>query len=456
MPILCSICKLPYTPYGDEHSPYLTACKQLVGRSCMLKLYATQSHNNISCNKCFEKLCEHDCYPINDRPIEVINLLTDSTLKIDKNDSYVIEQYVTNNINNDPLFLKKLTININGHINLFDIHMGYIFIVGYSSKNIQFLKAYKMDNRKLCYNGKLRSTKCTSFAINKYNTKLFEITLGYDDGVIWYKKFTSKFTSPSKMQTFNYFVEKIYSISYVDEGVFVYSGGRCIRHFNSWSNNCFFEGFFGNNVTKYYNIINIKYFTDDVIFGVVDDKIYVFKKEQPAYLLCCETKSKIINYIIDSTCNRIHVFYNKYNVANNQRWYSLYYVIYQIIEENTKFDDIKLKKIHTAIPIRRFEYDNDNILSVPLKEISSNINNGERLMLYSFIPNIKSNTFKSISVNGKFNASEDEKELNINDCLGFFCLDNLNEILPGVKKITTCFVLHNKIRIFDLYCLSRK
>uniref|UniRef100_A0A0N5BCC1 RING-type domain-containing protein n=1 Tax=Strongyloides papillosus TaxID=174720 RepID=A0A0N5BCC1_STREA len=310
MPFRCGICSEAYTSNGSDHALCSTKCGHLFGKRCLEKWINENSvDGECKCPICSQFVREY--HPIHDVPNQLLEVTSDDGKNKCRSEDDVMRQYVLGTLKETHFFMKQSNKGRqeldNIFINFFDAYNGYILIIESpsitKSNTISFLKIYEGDT--ICYIKQFKSACITAVAINKCCEDSLEFCLGFKNGVILNTVISLSNRVHRTPHESIFFNEKkeINSICYLGYNNIVYSVGdsRVFNIFNIHVD-CIHlkKNWFENATVKLKTVTNLKVVNDSTLFGLMNDKIYVFGKNTVPYEIYSEKDLLLTSFEYDS------------------------------------------------------------------------------------------------------------------------------------------------------------
>uniref|UniRef100_A0A0N5BUJ8 RING-type domain-containing protein n=1 Tax=Strongyloides papillosus TaxID=174720 RepID=A0A0N5BUJ8_STREA len=457
MPFRCGICTEAYTTIGTEHALCSTKCGHLFGKRCLEKWKNENNDNGkFNCPLCNQS--GRDYYSIYNVSKELLKTTSDDGENKCLSEDDVMRRYVLGTLKEKHFFIEQGNKGRQELGNIFikfiDAYNGFILIVGSpsiaGSRTISFLKIYDGDN--IFYNKQFKSGLVTALATNKCCEDNLEFCVGFKNGIILNTVFSlSKGVhgTPHETILFND-NEEINSICYLGHNNIVYSAGDCgvynihvdcIHLKKSWLRNA---------AVKLKTITNLKVVNDSTLFGLMDNKIYVFGKNETPYEIYSEEDLLITSFEYDSVSKIMLIIASKlYDKDRLSR--TLKPVLLGIKENHAYETGGCTRRTYTKCSIEKFEKDYYRFppFSCSLPIFTRRCS---EIFTYTFIPDFKNNTLGAYAVNNGFTELANGEKI---DCLGsckrIVALDKPQFFTSKMLKIPIVVVFRNDFAIYNFY-----
>uniref|UniRef100_A0A0K0EHH8 RING-type domain-containing protein n=1 Tax=Strongyloides stercoralis TaxID=6248 RepID=A0A0K0EHH8_STRER len=457
MSFYCNICSLPFTNPNTDHSIYSTMCGHIVGKSCIEKLRSSKPFYNFKCPICCKKLGRMAYHPIFNIPYEISDIVINPVEKTLINNCDSMEWSIGNKKNEDSTFVLKFSENINGTIELFDVYNEFILINGFNppnSENLQYVVLLKSKSKEVFFSRSIKSHTCTAIAFNKYKDDVIEFCIGSDKGELFHAIIGLNF----KIILEEILIqenEKIDSICFLEKNKVAYSFGKGQVFVFNINNIIEKENWAKFKISEGGIITNLQKFTENIIIGKINNKLYIFENFKHSDELCHSYYSgdrELINYIVDSNCKIIIGLYNERNKTKDNITLVKPYIsrkIKGVYFENSEYNK-EIEYISFIIEDKNFP------LSFKPKFII--LKEEENSIIYTFIPNIKKKVIQAVILkNGNNNNTElsivAEKFIeNIDTCIGISIYKNPKIYLSKFMKAQLILFFKNKYILLNFIC----
>uniref|UniRef100_A0A0N5BUJ9 RING-type domain-containing protein n=1 Tax=Strongyloides papillosus TaxID=174720 RepID=A0A0N5BUJ9_STREA len=471
MPFRCGICTEAYTAIGTEHALCSTKCGHLFGKRCLEKWIREKSEQGrFNCPVCREHLHDSDYHLIYDVPDEVLKITSDDIEDKCRNEDDVMRRCVLGTLKEKHFFIGQDIIgqNYSNYFNIefFDASNGYILIAGCVSENqdgirdshdFSFLKIYEGDH--VCYSKNFESSgDITAVALNKCHEDCLEFCVGLENGAIHNTVFFfSKGVRGTPHETISFNEnKKINSICYLGHKNVVYSVGDCHLFSMHTDLMTFKKNWIGENkVIELKTITNLKVINDRTLLGIMEDKIYVFKKNSWPYVIYSENNIELYMFEYDSVRNTILIDASELIESDDESSssYEPSKTILRGIKETFTIGSSGWQtQKYTTYIIEECKVSNGDL---PRLFKSSSIvtqRRGESIT-YTFVPDCINGILRAFLVNedGIIELLNEEKINYLSNCKGIVSLNKPQFVTSKIMKIPIVIMFEKGFIISDFY-----
>uniref|UniRef100_A0A0K0FNW8 RING-type domain-containing protein n=1 Tax=Strongyloides venezuelensis TaxID=75913 RepID=A0A0K0FNW8_STRVS len=446
MEVKCIICFESCAASGTNHAPYSTPCGHIMGKECLEKLKNYLNINCFNCPFCKTKITFTNCHPVYGIAQEAKDNVTKSRNKCEK-------------LKVNFSFSKIFSENIDGTIKFFDEHNGNILIAGEIPSfcfSEQFLKIIDTKGKKMYEISKNKLVfECSCLCFNKSKYGVIEFCVGYINGTVElyrYKFAGNNFNILDKKKLTNFdFTQflfgtrKINSVCFLPSDIIAISIGKGMICIWNKREECLSKTQIMikciDNESDFISQLTKTIFDDFI--GIMNDKIYIFKKNSTFYELASETDKTIVSYSIDPKFFVLNVLYsNKSNLVQDHST-SQSFTRYKIIYDNGVQKYCAEKMINVQ-----------NIINeIPKSFISSLFaieNSNGPLMYHGIFANIRNNNIEIIYLNNSKKCVGYENFKDISNCLGVTFVGRKKFFFKSNSIRTIAIIFKNKVVVMDI------